>query len=483
MSYANGTTKKGEKHDYEGQLISETIPNGFFTVDQQWIVQSWNKGAEKLLGVPANDIIGMNLWGKFAGTIPINFYTTYHSASLKDIPANFKIFWAERETWFEVITWYYEDILSVSLKITYQPLYSEYEEQQLKVLHQLYKFVTEVTNDCLWEWDIRRREIFWIDGGHERIFGYPIVNAIIPQRFWESCLHPDDRVRVLARFDAIITEGSATIWEDGYRFKKANGEYAYVHDRGHIIYEGARPLRLIGATQDITVSRLAQLHLQEAETQLAQEKLTRQKEITHAVMTAQDKEREDIGKELHDNLNQVLGAAKLYLEMGKADGENRILCLDKSSGYILTVMDDIRRISRRLIPQVLIMGLVDSINGLLYDLLLTHPIKVNFQENGIEKANLDEKLQLAIFRIIQEQITNILKHSKATRASIKLHSQPGRIVLEIADNGLWDDASQKKEGVGIRNIISRVELYKGSIDITSKAGHGYKLKVIFPILL
>ena len=197
--------------------------------------------------------------------------------------------------------------------------------------------MTEVTNDCLWEWDLQTKEIFWIDGGHKRVFGYQIENALIPQSFWESRLHPDDKVRILTRLNKIITEGSDCVWEDEYRFQKANGDYAYVHDRGHIIYDDDKKAsRMIGATQDITVRKSAE-------------------EVTHAVLTAQENERSEILKVLHDNLNQILDAAKMYIEMAKSDEENREMCLQKSSGFIVDAIEVIRRISKTLSPPGIIL--------------------------------------------------------------------------------------------------------------------------------
>src|SRR5204862_6847227 len=124
------------------------------------------------------------------------------------------------------------------------------QAQQLKLLNELYRFVTELTNDCLWEWELDSGEIFWIDGGHKRVFGYQIENAIIPQSFWESRLHPDDKTRILQKLKKVITDGSDSLWEDEYRFQKSDGSYVYVHDRGHIIYDkNKRAVRMIGATQ------------------------------------------------------------------------------------------------------------------------------------------------------------------------------------------------------------------------------------------
>jgi PAS domain S-box-containing protein len=354
------------KIGYLGKPIAEFITNGFFTVDQHWTVKYCNTAAEKLLGVPAADIIGKNLWEEFAGAIPEDFHAVYRNAFIQDIPVHFEEYWGKMGTWYDVITYHCDDTLSVSFRSRNHPAHSGSLQQQLKTINELYRFVTEVTNDCLWEWDLQTREMFWIDGGHKRAFGYQIENALIPQSFWENHLHPDDKIRILDRLNKILKEGSDSIWEDEYRFQRADGSYAYVHDRAHIIYDADQAAsRMIGATQDITTRKSTEFKLLESERQLAQEKLTRQQQINHAVLRAQENERSEIGKDMHDNLNQVLGAAKLYIEMAKTDDEHRQICLDKSSDFIVNVIEEIRRISKTLSAPGMVMGLSDSIKLLL----------------------------------------------------------------------------------------------------------------------
>jgi PAS domain S-box-containing protein len=477
LSATNGVGKT----NYLGKPITEIITNGFFTVDQHWTVIYWNKAAETLLGVPAVDIIGKNLWEEFAGAIPVDFYTIYHNAFIQDIPRHFEEYWGKMGAWFDVITYHCDDTLSVSFRSRNHPAHSGRLQQQFKMLNELYQFVTEVTNDCLWEWDLHTKELFWIDGGHKRVFGYQIVNALIPQSFWENHLHPNDKVRILNRLNKILSEGSDSIWEDEYRFQRADGSYAYVHDRAHIIYDVDEvACRMIGATQDITVRKSAEIKLLESEKKLARERLTRQKEMTHAVLVAQENERSEIGKELHDNLNQILGAAKLYIEMAKTDEENREMCLEKSSGFIVNVIEEIRRISKTLSTPGMNMGLFDSIKILLDDLIMIHKIKIEFKEAGINEEDLDERLQLTIFRIIQEQLNNILKHAKATCATINLTKHRNKIILHISDNGNGCDILEAEKGIGIINIKSRAELYHGRVTVVSKPGEGYSLKVVLP---
>lgn len=482
LSIKNNNTKKGSNNGYRGKPITEIITNGFFTVDRKWTVKYWNKAAEELLGVLAKDIVGKNLWSEFAGIIPLDFYAVYHKAFLHDVPVHFEEYWGQMGVWFNVITYQCDDTLSVSFKSSNQPTHPDYATlpghpaQQLKVLNELYRFVTEVTNDCLWEWNLPAKELFWIDGGHKRAFGYNIENALIPQKFWESRLHPDDKTGVLARLNKIITEGSESVWEDEYRFKKADGDYAWVHDRGHIIYdEDYKASRMIGATRDITENVLL-------ENKLVQERQTRQREITAAVLTAQEAERANIGRELHVNLGQTLAVARLYVQMAKRLEKNSEMYLDKSSELIVNVMEEIRLIAKNLvIPDTEMIGMVDNIKNLIHDLSIVNSIKIKFHNEGIDEKELDEKLQVTIFRIIQEQLNNILKHANATHATITLSRHENEIILLIADNGQGCDILKEKNGVGIINIQSRVDLYDGIVTVASKPWKGYVLKVVFPL--
>lgn len=478
VANTNGINGLVSMHNYPERPVAEGIVNGFFTVDRKWTVKYWNKGAEDLLGVKAKDIIGKNLWEEFAESLPLNFYAVYHKAFLQNFPVYFKEYWGEMGAWFDVVTYYCDDILSISFKSSNQSTKLSLPTkltQQLKMLNQLYRFVTEVTNDCLWEWDLQAGEIFWIDGGHKRIFGYPIENTLIPQSFWESRLHPDDKVRVLEKLDKIIADGHDSVWEDEYRFQRFNGNYAYVHDRGHIIYdENKKASRMIGATQDITQRVLL-------ENKLTGERLTRQKEITNAVLTAQENERAEIGGELHDNLNQVLVVAKLYAQMAKKIDKDKEFYLDKCVDLIGDVVQEIRKISKKLVvPGIHIIGLFDNVKNLIYDLSKIQPVNIKFHTVDIIEKDLDEKLQLTIFRIVQEQINNILKHAGASRALINLSKQENQVVLLISDNGKGCDISKEKKGVGTINIRSRAELYGGKVEIVSKPGEGYELKVVLP---
>lgn len=478
-SNTNGNTTNGNIRGYPGKSISETIINGFFTVDSKWIVQYWNHAAEKLSGINEKDIVGKNIWEQFTAILPVEFYKIYQKAFLQDAPVHFEEYWGEMGGWYDVISYHCDTNLSVSFKSSNQSVQQDdpqHPVQRVQIVNELYRFVTEVTNDCLWEWDLTTREIFWIDGGHKRVFGYPIENALIPQIFWERCLHHDDKLRIITGLNKIIKQGSVTTWEEEYRFRKSSGEYAWVHDRGHVIYDdNNKAARMIGATQDITERVLLQ-------NKLIEERHIRQRELTAAVFIAQEKERAEIGRELHDNLGQILAATKMYMQMARKSSKNRRKYIIKSCNFIEDVIGKIRTIAKKLvIPGIHIIGLLDNIKNLIADLEKIHPVKIEFYNDGIEEKELDENLQLNIFRIVQEQLTNVIKHAKATCAVIHLSRLSNEIVLLISDNGKGCNGLKVNGGVGIINIRSRAEILKGRVTIVSEPGKGYELKVELPL--
>ena len=123
----------------------------------------------------------------------------------------------------------------------------------------------------------------------------------------------------------------------------------------------------------------------------------------------------------------------------------------------------------------------DNIKNLLKDLKELRPLKFEFHKKNISEEDLNEEMQVAIFRIVQEQINNILRHANASEASILLSKLGNEVTLLISDNGEGCDMTKEKNGVGIINIKSRADLYHGSVTIVSEPGHGFELKVILPL--
>jgi signal transduction histidine kinase len=166
--------------------------------------------------------------------------------------------------------------------------------------------------------------------------------------------------------------------------------------------------------------------------------------------------------------------------MAKPNPINHDTLLAGACNYITQVMESVSRISKALSPPFIhLMGLVKSLKILTDDVAAGYPVTFTINDYGMNMQMLDEKLQLDIFRIVQQQVDNILQYANATRASIDISRQDDEIVLFVSDNGIGCDLAERKSGAGIKNIISRANLYNGTVTTLSAPGEGYTLQVIF----
>jgi signal transduction histidine kinase len=208
------------------------------------------------------------------------------------------------------------------------------------------------------------------------------------------------------------------------------------------------------------------------------------KAVAQAVVDAQEKERAEIGYELHDNVNQILSTARVFLDLARNDEKERCSLIERSASNISNAVNEIRRISRSLVPASLNdLGLILSIEDLVDSMQIAKAIKVEFYHSGdIEKA-ISEKGKLMLFRIIQEQVTNVLKHAEAKQMVIELIVDSGVISLSITDNGKGFDMEKvkAKKGVGLHNIANRTELFNGKMNMVTSPGNGCKLNIIIPL--
>jgi PAS domain S-box-containing protein len=142
-------------------------------------------------------------------------------------------------------------------------------QQLLAESHERFLHVVRATNDSVWDWDLVANEVRWGDG-FESVFGHP-VNEIDPEScFWYQHIHPDERERVYAGIKEFIRNGTG-VWADEYRFQCADGHYAYVHDRGHVIRDATgQAVRMIGGIVDLTERHEQEEKLRESEERFRQ---------------------------------------------------------------------------------------------------------------------------------------------------------------------------------------------------------------------
>ncbi len=360
-------------------------------------------------------------------------------------------------------------------KVIYYNLERKKKDKQYNEVVERFDLLAKATNDIVWDWELTKRRALWMGKGLLTNLGYSHETIVVDPDFWEKGLHPEDLSRVVTRLNKIFKEANLNHWEEEYRFKTKNGDYRHFYDRGYIIYDEGKPVRMIGTMEDIT-NRIA------LERKLEVESMLRQKQIAEAVVTAQEKERTEIGKELHDNVNQLLSASKLYIDAAANDISNNAVLLSQASGYIKNAIEEIRALSKVLhAPLIYELGLCESISNLTNDIMMVNELQINTDYKQFSESNLNENFKLTIYRIIQEQLINILKHSKASQANILLSTNENDIYLEVRDNGIGFDTTKKRKGIGLANIQSRVSMYEGKLIVCSSPDAGSKISVSFPL--
>ncbi len=218
------------------------------------------------------------------------------------------------------------------------------------------------------------------------------------------------------------------------------------------------------------------------ENSLAEERQVRHQQITDAVITGQEKERSQLGEELHDNINQILATTRLYIECGLSENNPRPDLVKESKILLEKAMFEIRKLSTTLLPPSLgEIGLLDALNDLAANFKEVNPLLIETDWDNFPEKLLHDKLKLTIYRIVQEQLNNVSKHAMANKVIIRLQKINDHICLELKDDGVGFNTAVKRNGLGLRNMISRAEVNNGNVHIESQPGAGCELRVVFSI--
>ncbi len=249
----------------ERNTILESIGDAFFAVDKNFKVTYWNKMAEKLLQTPKKKILNRNLWDVFTDAIDLPSYKNYHLAMKEMKSVHFEDYYAPINRWFEISAYPSEEGLTVYFKDTTE---RKIAEEQIRQSNERFEKVTEATNDAIWDWDIVNNQLYWGKGYTTR-FGYDVAKNTPNLESWTSRIHPDDADLVLRSLDDIIKDSKSTNWQHEYKYKKENGEYTFVMDRGVILRdEKGRAVRMVGAMTDISYQKEHEESLKKLNNQL-----------------------------------------------------------------------------------------------------------------------------------------------------------------------------------------------------------------------
>jgi PAS domain S-box-containing protein len=392
-------------------------------------------------------------------------------------------------------------------------------EETVRESEDRLRFALETSRTGAWDLDLVDHSTFR-SLEHDRIFGYA---ELLPQWTYEMFLEhvvPEDRATVNATFQRAVN--TQTDWSFECRIRRTDGQVRWIWAAGRHRRDASDLLRrMAGIVQDITERKLAEetlrqrtLELQRLTETLEQQIQERTEELKVAneelrneidecqkidtalrksqsdlrrlsleLLNAHEKERRLVAREIHDSIGSSLVATKFKVETvltETADMSPEITTALKSVIPIVQgAIDDARRIQMNLRPSILDdLGLLATIGWLCRQFESTYSgIRIN-QSIKIEEHEVPGPLKTVIFRVLQEGLNNIAKHSRAKLVSLFLRKTGPVINLVIRDYGQGFDLSKAQSpgdtthGFGLKSMRERTELSDGSFDIKSTLGKG-----------
>jgi PAS domain S-box-containing protein len=206
--------------------------------------------------------------------------------------------------------------------------------------------------------------------------------------------------------------------------------------------------------------------------------------ITKAIIKTQEDERYEIGCELHDNVCQLLAAANINLGLMKPSPESSVTgTYNHARESINLALAEIRNLSHRLAPAFFDNTRLDEAFGNLlrtFNIEDKYNISVYFNNTAMNYT-INPEMQLNLYRILQEQLRNIIKYAKGTVIDVDVFIYNNKLKMRIADDGVGFDINSVKKGIGLANIKRRAELFSGKLQINSSPDNGCELLITIPM--
>lgn len=355
-------------------------------------------------------------------------------------------------------------------------------EEASRLSQQRFEFVAMATTDAIWDLNVETKMVWW-SAGIQKLFGYPPADVSPNLDWWLERLHPEDKERVTRELERVADSGRRS-WAGHYRFRRQDGSYASVLDRGYIIHDAAgKPVRVVGGISDISERRRAEEALECSRRQL--------RALAARLQSGREEERANVAREIHDELGQVLTAIKMNLdwlergldERGEGTALNPLLeRVVESAEMTESAMKSVQRIATDLRP-----GALDHLG--LAEALQQEASRFQ-QRGGItcvldlppEPLKLPKQVATAVFRVFQEALTNIGRHANATAVRIRLSADAEKLVLLVEDNGqgIPPEATADSRSLGLQGMRERASVLGGEVTISPIKPSGTRVSLRLP---
>ncbi|SFU49555.1 two-component system, chemotaxis family, CheB/CheR fusion protein [Pontibacter akesuensis] len=437
-----------------------------------------NYKAQELLDRPEANLIGKTLWKEYPTLLEQGTFE-----QLVQVVETGKLMDQERvllykgeQIWLHVVAVKFDDGLVLTLhNITERKQYEQaLKQQQEEIRESVERFRTmlEAVPHITWTSKPSGENSSFNESWYE----YTGLSKEESAGWnWKRAFHPTDLEQLMPDYMASLESGKVHSTQARI-LRQSDNRY-----RWHLIKvvplrnESGEIMQWIGTATDIQDQKDAE----EANIVL---QVSQQREILNAVMQTQEEERSRISEALHNGLGQVLYAAKLNLDNLSPESEPKKKIKDNVDQLLRQGINITRDISSELTPSVLNeFGLKVAVEEII-SRFSSPQLKIKYAMQGFDEK-LDYTVTLSLYRIIQELLNNVIKHSGATEASVQLIQKDDLVRLSVKDNGkgMVDGAYDTMNGIGLSSIRNRLKLLGGKMEIKSSEGEGAEFKVCFTL--
>ncbi len=301
------------------------------------------------------------------------------------------------------------------------------------------------------------------------LLGYPHEHWL-KKDFWIDHLHPKDHAWAVGYCLSKMEQNDN--YEFEYRMTAADGRSVWLHDIVNVVRQDGAPVILRGFLIDITERKQAEELL---------------KDLSARLITAQEEERRRIAREVHDDFNQRLALLAVDLErLHNAPPDSQEHLVDGLASLLRRtkeISSGLHNLSHRLHPSILEhLGLVAATRSLCKEISDQHGIDIEFVHHGIPRS-LPGDVALCLYRIAQEALRNVIKHSGAESARVEITKTESELKLQISDNGTGFDPkiARTRRGLGLLSMRERLRQVDGTISFMRIEPTGTRVDVRIPV--
>ena len=484
LSEYNRLESERQESDERFRLLVEGVKDyAIVMVDPAGKVISWNAGAEKMLGYKSQEIIGQH-------------FSVFHpKEEIAEGKPRQNLRMAVSEGHFENEGWRVrKDRTQFWAKVAITPLRDaagnprgfakvtrditerKYAEKVLRESEERTRFIIESAPNAFISMDSQGRIIDW-NRQAEKIFGWA-RETVVGRHIGKTIIPLIHRKAFLHGLEHYEASGQGLPLDQSF-------EMMALHRDGHQFPIEATMTSLRLGSGQILCAFLQDI----SERKKAEEKV---RQVPGEILRAQEVERKRVARELHDSVCQILSSVKIRLQtIGQAPpGAEKDMrqAVVQVAGLIGRCIEEVRGIARNLMPSELEdLGLLAAVRSLCAEFRQETKLKVKLTYLRIPK-DLSKEVKLALFRIIQEALSNVVQHAAATRITVSMIRKRSIISASVTDDGKGFDPQQhasggsKKPGMGMLNLQARAAFVGGTLRIKSAPGRGTKVEVEVPFI-